>query len=261
MSDFSESKSRYDFGQTRWSLVLQAGRVDDADAGAARNELIVRYSEAVYRYLCAKLADTNAAAEIFSRFAERLLEIHPFLQRANREKGRFRDYLKAILQRMVIDYHRENQRDRKRHRPIVIGAESEPADNWAPPEDDADFRQAWKDELMNQAWKSLQSHEEATGKPYYSLVQYKATHDEARSEEMARVFSEKLGREFTAENIRKLLQRGKEMLDELLVEEVARSLRRTERETLTTAQIEDELMSLGLFNRHRRKALDRYQQK
>ncbi|MEI7684577.1 MAG: hypothetical protein WCL32_06085, partial [Planctomycetota bacterium] len=122
-------------------------------------------------------------------------------------------------------------------------------------------RQAWKDELMNQAWKSLQSHEEATGKPYYSLVQYKATHDEARSEEMARVFSEKLGREFTAENIRKLLQRGKEMLDELLVEEVARSLRRTERETLTTAQIEDELMSLGLFNRHRRKALDRYQQK
>src|SRR5258708_7511873 len=109
--DMSNAVSRYQFGSTRWTLVLHAGRKAGDQAETARNELLVRYHDAVYRYLCARVGDGDAAGELFSRFAERVLEIHPFLQRADQKKGRFRDYLKTVLQRMVIDYFRENQRE------------------------------------------------------------------------------------------------------------------------------------------------------
>lgn len=259
MSELNDAPSRYQFGQTRWTVVLHAGKTDDAVAAEARNQLLVRYSEAVYRYLNAKLGDPNAASEIFSRFAERVLEIHPFIQRADPEKGRFRDYLKAVLHRMVIDYHRENQRQRKRMKPITPGTDEEPIAHWSPPDgEDADFKEAWKQELQNQAWKALERHGEETGKPYHALVLYKSQNEDARSEEMAQIFSQRLGRELTPENVRKLIQRGKELLNELLVDEVARSLKRDANDTVTTERIEEELINLGLFNRHRRKALDGY---
>src|ERR1700679_404225 len=97
MASFDDQDSRYQFGKTQWCLVFVAGQKEGGTASAARNQLLVRYCDAVYRYLCTKLGDSEAAGELFSRFAERVLEIHPFLQRADPEKGRFRDYLKAIL--------------------------------------------------------------------------------------------------------------------------------------------------------------------
>src|ERR1700722_15183699 len=103
--DLTDAVSRYEFGRTRWTLVFHAGKKQGDQADSARSQLLIRYHDAVYRYLCAKINDTNVAGELFSRFAERVLEIHPFLQRADPKKGRFRDYLKTILQRMVIDYH------------------------------------------------------------------------------------------------------------------------------------------------------------
>src|SRR4051812_45057876 len=83
--------SRYNFDKTQWSLVLEAGRKDGDAAAAARNRLLVRYHEAVSRYLRAQIKDPHAADELHSRFAERVLELHPFLGRADPKKGRFRD--------------------------------------------------------------------------------------------------------------------------------------------------------------------------
>src|SRR5579859_971740 len=83
MSQLSSQASRYQFGNTHWSMVLRAGEPQGSTAFHARNELMIRYHDAVYRYLVAKLGDSDAAGELFSRFAERVLEIHPFLRRAD----------------------------------------------------------------------------------------------------------------------------------------------------------------------------------
>ena len=110
MHNLNTAVSRYQFGRTNWSHVFEAGKGEGDAAQNARNELLVHYHDAVFRFLVAKLGDSDAACELFSRFAERVIDLHPFLQRADPGKGRFRDYLRTVLSRMIIDYHRASRR-------------------------------------------------------------------------------------------------------------------------------------------------------
>src|SRR3954468_13759997 len=105
---------------THWSRVLQA---QGTQGDAARNELLVRYHEAVLRYLRAELRDEHAAGQVFSDFAVRVLEVDSFLKRADPGRGRFRDYLKAVLRRMVIDHYRGKGRDQKRRAELTPGGD------------------------------------------------------------------------------------------------------------------------------------------
>lgn len=253
MATFDDAGSRFQFGRTHWTRVLEAGRADN-DAGAqARNDLLVRYHDAVFRYLLAKLGDAEAAGELFSRFAERVVELHPFLQRADPEKGRFRDYLRTVLSRMVIDYHRERQRDHRRRNPFEPEGLAQPEPDAADP-----FRSLWAEELMQHAWNALREAEEKDGRPYYTLLLYKAKHPETRSEAMARHFADEWGKPLTAPSVRQLLHRGQEKLSDLLVEEIARSLRKSPAESVSADAIADELADLGLLDKHRRDAVERY---
>jgi RNA polymerase sigma factor (sigma-70 family) len=256
MSDLRDLNSRYQFGHTHWSMVFKAGDRQGATAFQARNELLVRYHDAVYRYLIAKLGDTEAACELFSRFAERVVDIHPFLQRADPEKGRFRDYLKAVLSRMVVDYFREQQREQKKRRDIR--AELEPVQPAEDPQADSEFQKVWTEELMNHAWKGLEQVEKAKGQLHYSLLLYKAQNPQVRSDAMAQHFTAKLGKPFTAANVRQLLHRGQELLSDLLVEEVVCSLREQGGDAVSADRIEEELIHLQLFDKSRRDALERY---
>jgi RNA polymerase sigma-70 factor (ECF subfamily) len=257
MSEMSNLASRYQFGHTRWSMVFSAGQ---SRGDAARDALLVHYHEAVYRYLLARIGNEHAAGEVFSRFAERVLEIHPFLQRADPEKGRFRDYLKAVLSRMVVDYYREQQRENKGRQPLLVDAELEASRAEDATDGDAEFQKVWIEELMNHAWKGLEQNEKARGQLYYSVLLYKAQNPAVRSEAMAKHFAAQLGKPFSAENVRKLLQRGQEMLSDLLVEEVARSLRSQADEVVSAERIEEELIHLQLLDKYRRAALDRYRE-
>ncbi|MBI1832104.1 MAG: sigma-70 family RNA polymerase sigma factor [Planctomycetes bacterium] len=253
MSDFSDRASRFQFGSTRWSMVFEAGKFQGDAAAIARNDLLVHYHDAVYRYLVAKLGDTDAAGELFSRFAERVLEIHPFLQRADPQKGRFRDYLKAILSRMVIDWYRQQAKG-----PKSLPDDVEPVQAAPSTSEDEEFRKLWAEELMNHAWKGLAEVERTKGRPFHSLLLYKAQNPKVRSEAMARHFTGVLGQPFTADNIRKLLQRGHELLNDLLVEEVARSLKGEPGQIVDADRIEEEMVELQLMDTPRRAALERY---
>ena len=112
---------------------------------------------------------------------------------------------------------------------------------------------------MNHAWKGFEQVEKTKGQPYYSLLLYKARYPQVRSEAMAQHFTVELGRQFSAANVRQLLHRGQELLNDLLIEEVARSLRQGHND-VSADQIEEELIQLGLFDKHRREALERYRQ-
>lgn len=149
---------------THWSHIFQA---QETRGDAARNDLLVRYHEAVLRYLRAELRDEHAAGQLFSDFAVRVLETDNFLKRADPDRGRFRDYLKAVLRRMVIDHYRARGRDQKRHAPLAPEGSHEPAaEPDATPEEDVRFTECWRQELINQAWKALEQTERQTGQPY-----------------------------------------------------------------------------------------------
>lgn len=238
-------------------MVFAAGKKEGDAAMAARHKLLVRYHEAIYRYLCARLNDVNAAGELFSRFAERVLEAHPFIERANPEKGRFRDYLRSVLQRMIVDFQREQQKQQKHRRELADHASPEATDD----RDDETFRQVWVDELLNLTWQELEDRERAGGQPYYSLLLYKAQNPQKRSEALASHFTQTLGRPFTAANVRQLLHRGQELLNDLMILEIVRSLQQRLGDAVSAERIEEELLQLQMLDKPRKDALQRYREK
>jgi RNA polymerase sigma-70 factor (ECF subfamily) len=253
--------STADLGQlaTRWSLVLAAPGSGDG-AERARAKLLERYHEAVYRYLVARLGDVHRAGEVYSNFAVRVLECHPFLARADPARGRFRDYLKAVLWRMVID----EIRARDSHAPLAQGGDSGVEPAAPPPEpspserDEAEFLACWRQEVLNQAWKALEEQERRSGQPYCTAVRLREANPAIRSKALAEQVSAAVGRPFTEAGIRKVVQRGREMFGDLLVAEVARSLQKTPEDAVAAEQVGQELAELGLLFSYTKAALERY---
>ena len=140
---------------TTWGGVFK-GRGEGDTAKKARNELLVRYHEAVYHYFLAKIRDPNAAHELYSNFAVKLIETDRILKNADPDRGRFRHYLKAALHHMVIDYYRSRVRGEQARRINFDPAEHDVIDP-KEGERDGDFSPIWRQELLNQAWKALQA--------------------------------------------------------------------------------------------------------
>ena len=202
----ADGASRFDFGPTRWSLVHQ-GKQSGTPGDRARNELLERYHGAVNRFLLARLGDPNAVDEVYELYVDRIRENHPFLQRADQEKGRFRHYLRRVLHNLVIDYHRSRQR--KANQQILVNSEDDVF--VAPPltdEEDEQFRREWVTELMHHCWKSLESASREKKKPFFDVMLYKAENPGARSREIAERFSKIWNKPTSEDNIRQILHRG-----------------------------------------------------
>ncbi len=224
---------------TVWSGVFDGCGADKA-AEKARNHLLVRYHEAVYHYFLAKIRDPNAAHELYSNFAVKLLETDRILKNANPQRGRFRHYLKAALHHMVIDYYRSRSRDHAR-RMVFDPAEH---DVIAPGEGerDGDFSPIWRQELLNQAWKALQALEERTGQQHYTVLRFQSDHPTMKGPQLAEQLSAKLGKPFTHDSVRAALSRARARFAALLLEEVERTL-----ESPTLDELEEELIDQQLL--------------
>src|SRR5262249_37518747 len=122
---------------TRWSLLCEAHSGAEA-ATTAQLRLLEQYGGAVYRYLLGALRRPEAAEELSQEFA--LSFIRGDFRGADPGKGRFRDYVKTVLFRLVANYHKRRQAE---PRPL-------PADPAAPapqPDDpDQEFLEAWRRE-------------------------------------------------------------------------------------------------------------------
>ena len=88
---------------THWTVVFQAHDGNDPTC-TARNQLLLRYSGAVYRYLLGAVRDPDAAADLCQEFAVRFLRGD--FRRADPGRGRFRDYVKGALVNLANDYYR-----------------------------------------------------------------------------------------------------------------------------------------------------------
>lgn len=252
---------------TPWPLLFEAHQEHGEKATIARRRLLVRYHQAVYRYLLSRLADSHAAAQLASDFAVRVLEADEFLRRARPgfssgpKPGRFRFYLKKVLWRMVVDYYRRQQRDRKaRPEPLPQG-DQEPADprraDHGRAGRDMRFRDCWRQELLNKAWQALADVERQTGQPYCTVVRLRQEHPALRSGQIAERLGSLLGRKLSAPNVRQIFHRGRELFGELLVREVALSLGKPPGEEPDPGEVEEELIGLGLLFSFCKAALER----
>jgi RNA polymerase sigma-70 factor (ECF subfamily) len=222
---------------TMWTALFQAHRGSERAIASAQELLLERYSGAVYRYLWAVLGDPHAADELAQEFALRFLK--GSFKGASPEKGRFRDYVKAVLFNLIRDHHK---RQKRREQGLDLELH-EPADDASTDGDVQEFLNGWREELLARTWEALAQYEKETGKLYHTTLNYRTRNSDTSSADMARVFTERFGRPFTAAGVRQTTHRAREKFGDFLVAEVARSLEATDTET-----IEQELIDLGLHS-------------
>ena len=93
---------------THWTTLFRAHQGEsDADTGA-RQQLLLRYYGAVYRYLLGIVRDPAAAEDLTQEFAVRFLRGD--FRRAAPERGRFRDFLKTAVRHLAMDHWRQKEK-------------------------------------------------------------------------------------------------------------------------------------------------------
>jgi RNA polymerase sigma factor (sigma-70 family) len=220
---------------TLWTMLYQAHHGPAPEAAAARQLLMQRYCGAVYRYLLSAVRDPNVADDLTQEFALRFIQGR--FRLADREQGRFRNYVKSALFHLVNDYRQRQGKD-----PLPLSADTPvpaPDDTSA---QEAAFRESWRQELLSRAWKALQQLQRDTGQPFHDVLLFRVEHPDLPSPQMAEQLGARLGRHLTAANVRQLLHRARERFAELLLEETRQSLEGAGRE-----QLEDELAELNLL--------------
>jgi DNA-directed RNA polymerase specialized sigma24 family protein len=226
---------------TEWTLIRTAhaptadGQPAGGDAAAAMERLIGRYHDAVGRYLKLKLRDPNLADEVSQEFWAKLLT-HK-LAGADPAKGRFRDYLRTILHRLIIDHFRGQKLQ-----------QLPPGELLDPSSIDEDFDHVWRESVIKRVWSRLETYEDNTPKNRYaSVLHLRVGNPEAPIEDLATLLSRQVGTAIRPEAFRKSLQRARSKFLELLIQEL--------RETIHPAEphdIEAEIYDLGLGPLYRR---------
>jgi hypothetical protein len=224
----------------------------DAELRAkAQDALIRRYQKAIECYLRGALHDPAAAAEVFQRFATEFVSGR--LRGWDPARGRFRNYLKAVLIRLVNDYRKERRDGRviARGRPRRTEHEHLELDRPHKPGADAqeprDFDEAWRNELLAHTWETLADVERKSGQPYFSVLRFRSQNPKVASAAIAERLTDQLkpAKPFTDTGIRKTLERARERFANLLIDEVARSLGEQ-----TLDDVEQELIDLRLLGYH-----------
>jgi RNA polymerase sigma-70 factor (ECF subfamily) len=220
--------------ETCWTTVRNAHEPGPAGEFAMR-ELIGRYHDAVGRYLRLKLRDSNLADEVFQEFWTKLLT-HK-LAGADHNKGRFRDYLRTVLHRLIIDHFR-----RRKIQPLP------PGDLLDPSTPDADYDRVWREAVIKRVWARLESYESSTPKNRYATVLHlRVGNPKASIEDISEQLSTQTGTKITAEAFRKTLQRARGKFLELLIVELKATIHPS-----TLEDVEAEINDLGLGHLYRR---------
>ena len=232
--------------ETIWPVVMQAHGENPTQITAAQQAILMRYRPAVYRYLTACLGNTYDAEEVCQEFSLRL--VRGDFRNANPDKGRFRDLLKTALYHLMIDHHK-----RKRKQMVQMGEGAEPvADLESTCDSDRQFLATWRSNLLNQTWEALAEIERQSNQPLHTVLHFRAANPEMRSAEIAENLSTALAKKVSPEWVRKWLHLAREKFAELLLHEVAISLRDPDPNS-----VEQELIDLKL-HQYCKSALDEW---
>jgi len=219
---------------TSWTTISSA-HTPGPKSQAAMEELIGRYHDAVTRFIHLKVRDKHLADEVLQEFWTKLLTGK--LAGADRAKGRFRDYLRTVLHRLIIDHFRT-----KKLQPLPPGDLLDSTDL------DEDFDRVWREAVLNRVWSRLETYQATTPKNRYATVlQLRRDFPDSSIEEIAVKLSEVMRTEITPEAFRKNLQRARAKFIDLLVQELRETIHPTNAE-----DIEAEIFDLGLGHLYRR---------
>jgi RNA polymerase sigma factor (sigma-70 family) len=139
------------FAETAWSVVIAAGASTPARAHTAMAELCGIYWRPIYAYLRRSGYSTHDAEDLTQSFFQHLLE-NETLQRASRERGRFRSFLLGALKRCLADDHMQQHTLKRGGRMQFISTDELEAEELHHLRAD---REAAPDEILDARWASV----------------------------------------------------------------------------------------------------------
>ncbi|MGE3808140.1 MAG: hypothetical protein AB7K24_26050 [Gemmataceae bacterium] len=227
--DPSSSPSR---DETDWSSV---GRIGRAGAATERSErVLINYWLAAHSYLMALVnRDEELANELSDEFALRFLRGD--FSKATPEKGRFRDYIKAVLRNLVAEHFRK-QTARARH------SERVDFENLSNERIEAEFLDNLRSAIVASAMQRLALFQKDHGTPYYTALQLRSSHPDASMARLARLLTQQTKQPYATDYLRQIIHRARERLASFVVERVRNACR-----CATAEELREELHSLQLW--------------
>lgn len=193
----------------------------------ARLYLLARYHEAALAYFRGAIPDQSLANELYSDLAVRLHEIDRLVHDADKQKGRFRHYLKAVLRYTIADASGNSSKDRTTSSAGDSDTQSKPND---------DFLAAWRQTLINLAWRALEAN---CDKAYFAVLRCKSENERLTAADIAERLAPELGTLHTERQVRQIISRARKKFAGFLLEEVEYAMENPSREDL-----EEELREL-----------------
>jgi RNA polymerase sigma-70 factor (ECF subfamily) len=157
------------FATTHWSVVLAAGENDSVPARRALEALCQAYWYPIYVYVRRKGHGPEDAQDLTQEFFAQLIA-KEHLRLADRERGRFRTFLLAILDHFLAREWSRAHRQKRGGQFTFVSMDQqspedryklEPADHETP---EKKFLRQWALAVLKQAMAALQGECEATGK-------------------------------------------------------------------------------------------------
>ncbi|MBI2924631.1 MAG: sigma-70 family RNA polymerase sigma factor [Verrucomicrobia bacterium] len=214
------------FTTTHWSVVLAAGSGDSPQATAALEQLCRTYWYPLYAFVRRRGLSPEDAQDLVQEFFARRLA-KDYVARADPQKGKFRSFLLAGVERLLCDERDKANRLKRGGGQTVISLDAqaaedryrlEPADEHTP---EQLYERSWATALLERAARRLQEEYAAAGKAelFEQLTEFRL--DVAEQRAYADVAA-RLGLSESA--VKSAIHRLRQRHQELVREEIAQTL-------------------------------------
>lgn len=219
-----------------WQITTQWSQVNNPV------HFVIRYSEAVRRYLSGWLPDRHAVDDVLQELLLQATE-HGF-QNADPAVGRFRDYLLVVVRNAARKSLRRTGRTCQPLTEVLVDQLEAPDTEPSAALDEAWLRE-WRSCLLDRAMRALHALEiDTPGNRYHTVLRLATEKPDADQRVLAAELSQRLGRPISHDAFRQMLGRARRQFALFLVREVAATLNAP-----NAAEVEEELAALELLAR------------
>lgn len=154
------------FQTTLWSLVSQARR----GQGPGLERLVEIYRPPLVAYIRHRGFNEHDAEDIVQEVLMRMSQPR-FLQKAHREKGRFRSLLLAVTNHVILKWGERERAQKRGGQARTLSIDEMTATQLGLPDRmQEQFDRYWMENLMRLAMEKLRQESARRGKPYYEAL-------------------------------------------------------------------------------------------
>lgn len=166
------------FATTCWTMIVNSQNSPQELKKAIMDELYRKYWKPVYWYLLRKDYPPEKAKDLTQGFFTEIVWGRDFIQSADRQKGRFRNFLLTALERYLKDTWRYEHAQKRMPVQEIFSCD---LDDGFEPADDGDaeqaFHSAWLMELLTRSFEAVRLDMTDSGmEQYWSLFEQRCLH-------------------------------------------------------------------------------------